>query len=117
MSLLTEADFAMVDRPFKSPSWKQTRKNKNFKALLADEQRRLANITPGEEATYFSIEAPPSLKPQKHWCDITGLPGTYKSARHGLRYNNLEVFQVIKQLAPGVDQQYLGLRNANVVLR
>jgi hypothetical protein len=54
----------MVDRPFKAPSWKQTRKNKNVKALVADEQRQLANPTPGEEATHFSIEAPPSLKPQ-----------------------------------------------------
>lgn len=117
---IAEADFSLVPRTFKSSAWSQKNKRyKNMKAVLSDEQRRLAALPtiPNHKATYFSIEAPPSLKPRKYWCDITGLEGRYKSARHGLRYHNKEIFEVIKELAPGVDQQYLELRNANVILR
>lgn len=82
-----------------------------------EEQRRVSALNT-DKPTYFSIDAPPSLKPSKHWCDITGLEGRYKSSRHsGLRYHNKEIYEVVKELGPGVDQQYLGLRNANVVLR
>lgn len=68
-------------------------------------------------ASYFSVEAPPSVRPRKWWCDITGLEGRYKSPRHGLRYHNPEIYAIVQGMAPGVDQQYLELRNANVVLR
>ncbi|ANB12023.1 Ies6p [Sugiyamaella lignohabitans] len=118
-SLIEQADFSTVPKPFKSESWKQSNKRyKNLKALVTDEQKRLASLPPSDDkATYFSIEAPPSLRPQKHWCDITGLPGRYKSARHGLRFYNVEIFKAIDEMAPGADQQYLSLRNANVILR
>lgn len=68
-------------------------------------------------SSYLSVEAPPSVRPRKWWCDVTGLEGKYKSPRHGLRYHNPEVFAIVQSMAPGVDQQYLELRNANVVLR
>lgn len=68
-------------------------------------------------ASYSAIEAPPSIRPRKWWCDITGLEGKYRSVRHGLRYHNAEVYGIVQGMAPGVDQQYLELRNANVVLR
>jgi INO80 complex subunit C len=114
-----EGDFSGVPLPFKNTHWRlHGKKAKNAKALLQDEQRRLqlASI-PSDKATYFTVEAPPSLKPHKHWCDITGLEGRYKAVRSGLRYHNVEVYRVIKELAPGVDQQYLQLRNATVVLK
>ncbi|KAA8910574.1 hypothetical protein TRICI_004098 [Trichomonascus ciferrii] len=119
MSTAADADFAVVKRTFKNPRWKGTNKRyKNMKAIIADEQRRLASLQIGpDKATYFTVDAPPSLKPRKWWCDITGLEGKYKTPRHGLRYYNKEIYDIIKELAPGVDQQYLELRNANVVLR
>ncbi|RIB15027.1 YL1 nuclear protein, partial [Gigaspora rosea] len=63
------------------------------------------------------IEAPPSIIPQKKYCDITGLEGKYTDPKTRLRYHSAEVYKEIKQLAPGVVQDYLGLRHAAVVLR
>lgn len=138
-SLVADADFAHTPRYFKKPSWRPpTRRHKPAKAVLADEQRRLAaliteydlqqqelqqqgqpekNRNPALAVSYAALDAPPSLKPRKWWCDITGLEGKYKSVRHGLRYHNVEVFGIVQNLGAGVDQQYLELRNANVVLR
>lgn len=138
---VTAADFSQTPRYFKSPRWRPpSRRHKPAKAVLADEQRRLTALTaeydqaveelgsaaaaeekgyknPAMFATFASLDAPPSLRPRKWWCDITGLEGRYKSVRHGLRYHNVEIFGIVQNLAPGVDQQYLELRNANVVLR
>ncbi len=115
------ADFTQTPRPFKNPNWRAPRRrHKTLKQMLTDEQRRLQSETTNlsiNSVTYFNIEAPPSLKPRKWYCDITGLPGIYKSPASGLRYYNMEVYDVIKGMAPGVDQQYLELRSANVVLR
>lgn len=95
------------------------RRYKTGKQLISDETKylqakKLAIDTP----TYLSVQAPPSLKPQKHYCDITGLEGKYKSPANALRFHNVEIYQeVIKNMAPGMDQEYLSLRGANVVLK
>lgn len=95
------------------------RRFKTAKQLVSDETKylqtkKLAFDTP----TYFSVQAPPSLLPQKHYCDITGLEGKYKSPANSLRFHNVEIYQeVIKNMAPGMDQEYLSLRGANVVLK
>lgn len=96
-----------------------SKRYKTSKQIVADEIRylqskKLAIDTP----TWTSIVAPPSLKPQKHYCDITGLEGKYKSPSNALRFHNVEIYQeVIKHMPPGIDQEYLSLRNANVVLK
>lgn len=114
---------ASVQRPcgFKNPNWKApNRRHKPYKQLVSDEQKRLNNAEkplPVDAVTYFSVEAYPSLKPKKHYCDITGLQGRYKVPSNGLRFHNSEVYDIIKHMAQGVDQQYLELRNANVVLK
>lgn len=78
----------------------------------------LPNSADLNRVTYFSLDAYPSLKPRKHYCDITGLKGNYKTPTNGLRYFNIEVYNgVIKSMTSGVDQQYLELRNANVILK
>lgn len=111
---------------FKNPSWKTPhRRPKSAKQLLADENKRLAQknqeeVTNGvsrDQVNYFSLQAPPSLRPLKTYCDITGLPTSYRSPRNQLRFYNMEVYDVVKNMGPGVDQQYLGLRKAHVVLR
>lgn len=108
------------EHSFKQNSAKSlNRRYKTGKQLLSDESKylqtkNLAIDTP----TYFSVQAPPSLKPQKHYCDITGLHGKYKSPLNALRFHNVEIYQeVIKNMAPGTDQEYLSLRGANVVLK
>ena len=62
----------------------------------------------------MSIEAPPSLLPAKRYCDVTGLPvgspllcrvqlttfkAPYKEPKSGLRYNSVEMFELIRQMA------------------
>ncbi|KAF5092473.1 hypothetical protein D0Z03_002843 [Geotrichum reessii] len=121
--LLSKADFSQTPRYFKKPSWRTpSRRHKPARTVLADEQRRIAAIeatleSPANFNSYQSLDAPPSLRPRKWWCDITGLEGKYKSVRNSLRYHNVEIYNVIQNLSSGVDQQYLELRNANVVLK
>ncbi|CAG8479743.1 10641_t:CDS:2 [Ambispora leptoticha] len=103
-----------VTKPFKNPHYKAPKKAKNLKQILAAE--RLLNI-PMDIPTYSNIEAPPSLHPQKKYCDITGLEAKYTDPKTRLRYHSSEVYKEIKQMSPGVVQDYLGVRNAAVVLR
>ncbi|PWO00761.1 hypothetical protein FA09DRAFT_327488 [Tilletiopsis washingtonensis] len=59
---------------------------------------------------YFNVEAPPSLRPRKKMCDVTGLIAPYTDPKSGLRYHSVEIYKLIKTFGPGVDQQYLSLR-------
>lgn len=99
---------------------KPIRRYKPARQLVSDEVKYLQakeNIK-FDTPTYTSISAPPSLRPQKHYCDITGLQGRYKSPSNSLRFHNVEIYQeIIKNLQPGVDQDYLSLRGANVILK
>ncbi|CAK7897409.1 chromatin-remodeling complex subunit Ies6p [[Candida] anglica] len=96
------------------------RRYKPTKQVISDEVKYLSakeNIK-FDTPTYTSLTAPPTLVPQKHYCDITGLPGTYKNPSNGLRYYNVEIYRdVIRNMPSGVDQEYLGLRGANVILK
>lgn len=67
--------------------------------------------------TYTSIQAPPSLRPKKKYCDITGLPAKYTDPKTGLQYYNAEIYRVIKGLNTAQVQEYLAARNANTVLK
>src|SRR5215472_7378734 len=101
-------------RPFKSTPTKprNARRNKNLKQILQDEQKALAaqaadgadNTNGGgtkalvkgrsgktlrvEGLQWSDIDAPPSLLPQKRYCDITGLEGKYTDPKSKLRFHN-----------------------------
>lgn len=98
----------------------QTKRYKPTKQVISDETKYLQakdNIK-FDTPTYNSLTAPPNLKPIKHYCDITGLNGLYRNPSNSLRYHNAEIYQeVIKNMPAGVDQEYLELRNAHVVLK
>lgn len=117
LSYVTTKDHSFKQNPNRPRG--TNRRFKTAKQLISDETKylltkNLAIDTP----TYLSIQAPPSLKPQKHYCDITGLEGKYKSPANALRFHNVEIYQeVIRHMAPGVDQEFLALRGANVVLK
>ncbi|GHJ88203.1 hypothetical protein NliqN6_4605 [Naganishia liquefaciens] len=81
--------------------------------VVKDEQ---GNLRKREIITWFTPDAHPSLLPTKKYCDITGLPARYTDPKTKLRYHDLEVFNVIRQLGPGQDQQYLMLRGAQQTL-
>lgn len=121
----------LFPRPFKSqPSKPRTaRRNKNLKQILQDEQKALAAQaaetadagTNGntkasvrgrsgrtlrvEGLQWSDIDAPPSLLPQKKYCDITGLEGKYTDPKSKLRFYNSEVYAVIQSLPASIDQE------------
>lgn len=114
---------------FKNPnrSIKKAR-YKGARLVMNEEQRRINALQEQEKianpekplkdrVTYFSVSAPPSLKPIKTYCDITGLPTNYKSPHNQIRFYNKECYEIVKAMPSGVDQQYLSLRGANVILK
>ncbi|KAJ9093031.1 hypothetical protein QFC19_008526 [Naganishia cerealis] len=123
VDLQAQSDICTKVHSFKNPNRPPpggARRFKPARQMLGDEIKYLQsklNIK-FDTPTYVSVAAPPSLKPAKHYCDITGLPARYKNPSNGLRFYNVEIYQeVIKHMPPGVDQEYLSLRGANVVLK
>lgn len=115
---------------FKRSDWKRPpKRNKNSKQLISDEWKRLTSATTNEnqgqnaettrtKLSYFNVQAYPSGKPAKKYCDITGLKARYKAPNTGLRFHNSEVYSlIIKPMVPGAEQDYLKLRGDNFVLK
>ncbi|QLQ79121.1 hypothetical protein HG537_0B04690 [Torulaspora globosa] len=105
---------------------KPSRRHKSGRQVIADESKRISLLLQEEgngekrvpKVTYFNVNAPPSTRPTKKYCDITGLVGRYRSPVNNLRYHNAEIYQlVVKPMAPGVDQEYLKLRGDHFVLK
>lgn len=121
IDIISVADSNAGPFSFKNPEYKHpSRRVKATKQLIIDEQKYLKaneDKLKSDSVNYFSIESPPSVKPVKKYCDITGLKGNYRSPSSGIRYFNGEIYSIVKNMAPGVDQQYLELRNANVILK
>jgi len=123
----TEAErlsFLNTPRPFKNPRYTrpQSKKLRSTKQILAAErdrerQRREAGGSSKEVPTYLSIEAPPSLLPQKRYCDVTGLEAPYTDPQSKLRYHNKAVYELIKTLPPGTNHEYLAIRGQHSVIR
>ncbi|KAG6816174.1 hypothetical protein H0H87_008098, partial [Tephrocybe sp. NHM501043] len=122
-SLGAKLSYARPSNPFKDRTYNKNvnRRAKNVKNVLNQERerdridrekRRLERLEKlengamdvnGELAeedipSYTSIEAPPSLLPHKHYCDITGLEAPYTDPATGLRYHDKSVYDVIKSL-------------------
>ncbi|EIW75863.1 hypothetical protein CONPUDRAFT_169115 [Coniophora puteana RWD-64-598 SS2] len=87
------------------------------------EKAKAKAATPGvvvveeEVPTYLSIEAPPSLLPQRHYCDITGLEAPYTDPRTNLRYHDKSVYELIKNLSPSAAKDYLAARGVNPIVK
>ncbi|KAI5954994.1 IES6 [Candida jiufengensis] len=118
LSEITTKPHSFKQNPNRKPIG--NRRYKPSRQLISDEIKYIQSKTnlPIDKPTYLSVTSPPSLKPKKHYCDITGLKGNYKNPSNQLRFYNVEIYQeVIKNIQPGVDQAYLSLRGANVVLK
>ncbi|KAJ1850473.1 hypothetical protein LPJ57_008117, partial [Coemansia sp. RSA 486] len=102
-----------VAKPFKNPDYKSNRRWKNLKQVVAQEEQ--ASDWPVDFPTHWNIDAAPSLLPQKKYCDLTGLPAKYTDPKTNVRYHSAEVYQLVKTLQPGSEQQYLALRNATTM--
>ncbi|KAK7052432.1 chromatin-remodeling complex subunit ies6 [Favolaschia claudopus] len=137
-SLAEQLSYLEAPRPFKNPNYvKKTssRRSKNLKAVLTQERerekaererRRLEKIesdmeVDGEQEeefpTYTSIEAPPSLLPQRHYCDITGLEAPYTDPATKLRYHDKSIYEVIKGLSASSVKEYLAARGVNSIVK
>ncbi|KAG6864032.1 hypothetical protein C0991_000938 [Blastosporella zonata] len=124
---------------FKNPEYTKNvnRRTKNVKNVLSQERERdrvdrerqrlekLENDAmdvDGEAAeeempSYTSIEAPPSLLPHKHYCDITGLEAPYTDPATGLRYHDKSVYDVVKNVNAGSAKEYLAARGVNSIVK
>lgn len=110
--------------PFKDPKFvhsgiggaaagKKNRTWKNLKQILAVERTLPWNIN---DPNYFSIDAPPSLKPAKKYSDISGLPANYTDPQTKLRFTSAEEFSYIRLLPTDVVTGYLALRKASCIV-
>lgn len=142
-TLAEQLSYLHSPRPFKNPNYTKNanRRTKNLKTVLGQEREReriererrrqekdsqamdiyeakKELVDANEEiSTYLSIEAPPSVLPQRHYCDITGLEAPYTDPRTGLRYHDKSVYELIKNLSPSAAKDYLAARGVNPVVR
>jgi len=140
-----QLSYLHAPRPFKNPNYIKNinRRTKNLKTVLSQERERErlererrramreervrnaggdAMDIDGEEdeeelPSYASIEAPPSLMPQRHYCDITGLEAPYTDPTTGLRYHDKSVYEVIKSLSASAAKDYLSARGVNPIVK
>ncbi|XP_033639380.1 INO80 complex subunit C-like [Asterias rubens] len=70
-----------------------------------------------DEATYSSIDAPPSLKPAKKYSDLSGFPAKYTDPQTKLRYSDTEEFSRTRMLPADIITGLLTLRKANPELQ
>ncbi|XP_046846236.1 INO80 complex subunit C-like [Xenia sp. Carnegie-2017] len=82
---------------------------KNLKQIISQER---ALPWRQDDPTYSSIEAPPSFKPAKKYCDITGLQAKYKDPQTRMLYSTSEEFSTIRNLTMDIIGGYLNLRKA-----
>eukprot|EP00118_Oscarella_pearsei_P000692 m.5570 g.5570 ORF g.5570 m.5570 type:complete len:165 (+) comp13528_c0_seq1:66-560(+) len=105
-SLRSESVFKNLRFEFKHMVGKK-RSWKSLKQIVALERNWQS-----EEATYGSIDAPPSFKPAKKYADMSGLPAKYQDPQTGLRYNTAEEFAKIRTFPSDITTGYLTLRKA-----
>ncbi|CED85635.1 Uncharacterized conserved protein [Phaffia rhodozyma] len=125
-SVVDSLSFFYTPRPFKNPDWQKKKDAKprarNLKQMMVAERERMPrHILPsgekGEVLGYTTLHPPPSLLPPKKYCDITGLEAPYTDPKTALQYHSKEVYEIIKTLPRGADQQYLEIRGKNVIIK
>ncbi|EEB98529.1 hypothetical protein MPER_01942, partial [Moniliophthora perniciosa FA553] len=93
-------------RPFKNPNYTKNRE-KRMQEKAENGGMDVDGGADEEIPTYTSIEAPPSVLPQKHWCDITGLEAPYTDPTTGLRYHDKNIYALIKGMSASIAKDYL----------
>ncbi|CAA7263625.1 unnamed protein product [Cyclocybe aegerita] len=139
-SLAVQLSYLHQPRPFKNPYYTKNvnRRAKNLKTVLGQERERerterearrlereevmkdnpeaVVDI-PEEVPTYTTIEAPPSVLPHRHLCDITGLEAPYTDPATGLRYHDKSVYEIVKGLSTSIAKDYLAARGVNSIVK
>ncbi|OQV22729.1 putative INO80 complex subunit C, partial [Hypsibius exemplaris] len=103
--------------PFKNQEYM----NKRYNPIEDDkaQYRPLKHIIGAEKAdwsedpsqpAYWTIRAPPRLKPAKRYSDVSGFEANYTDPETKLHYCNAEEFEIIRSLTRDLVQSYLRLR-------
>ncbi|KJA17659.1 hypothetical protein HYPSUDRAFT_46136 [Hypholoma sublateritium FD-334 SS-4] len=139
-TLAGQLSYLHEPRPFKNPNYTKNtnRRAKNLKTVLGQEREReraeretrriqreieaidnpeLLDEVFEEAPTYTMIEAPPSVIPHKHLCDITGLEAPYTDPTTGLRYHDKNVYEIIKGLSTSIAKDYLSARGVRSIVK
>ncbi|KXN85891.1 Chromatin-remodeling complex subunit ies6, partial [Leucoagaricus sp. SymC.cos] len=104
--------------------------------VYGEPTKSVASEQDEEVPTYISIEAPPSILPQKRYCDITGLEvyhsslflhlvprahdpskAPYTDPATGLRYHDKRVYEIVKGLSASTAKEYLSARGVNSIVK
>jgi len=129
-------------RPFKNPAYTKNanRRTKNLKAVLGQERERerlererrraereeamevdgataVGRMVEDDMPSYLSIEAPPSVLPQRRCCDITGLEAPYTDPITGLRFHDKSIYELVKSLSSSAAKDYLSARGVNPIVK
>ncbi|CAI7632273.1 unnamed protein product [Penicillium manginii] len=86
----TPADAGPAPSGNKAPNLAQA--SQNLSTMVLEKNARA--FATGPSVTYTNIESAPSLSAahQRHYCDLTGLPGPYTDPKTRLRYHDKELF-------------------------
>lgn len=108
-----------VENARRPPNIAQAAQSLSTLVLEKNSRAAMSNLTNGPAATYTNIESAPSFHPsgQRRYCDITGLPATYKDPKTGLRYYDKEVFGLLRTMPQNVAEGYLAARGAHTILK
>ncbi|KAH9958668.1 hypothetical protein BGW80DRAFT_1373374, partial [Lactifluus volemus] len=141
-TLAEQLSILSAPRPFKNPAYTKnaSRRTKNLKTVLGQERererlerekRRLEReeamevdgtattgaVVEDDVPSYLSIEAPPSVLPQRRYCDITGLEAPYTDPITGLRFHDKSIYELIKGLSASAAKDYLSARGVNPIVK
>ncbi|KAF8480781.1 hypothetical protein DFH94DRAFT_427931 [Russula ochroleuca] len=137
-TLAEQLSILSAPRPFKNSAYTKnaSRRTKNLKAVLGQErererlereQRRAVReeamevdggaVAGDDMPSYLSIEAPPSVLPQRRYCDITGLEAPYTDPITGLRFHDKSIYELIKSLSASASKDYLAARGVNPIVK
>ncbi|XP_038078198.1 INO80 complex subunit C-like isoform X2 [Patiria miniata] len=110
--------------PFKDPNFMHSskglatsKKSRVWKTLKQISSAERALPWKPDDATYSSIEAPPSIKPAKKYSDLSGFPAKYTDPQTKLRYADAEEFSRTRMLPADIVTGLLTLRKANPELQ
>lgn len=137
-TLAEQLSILSAPRPFKNPAYTKnaSRRTKNLKAVLGQERERErlerekrraereeamevdgAAVAGEDMPSYLSIEAPPSVLPQRRYCDITGLEAPYTDPITGLRFHDKSIYELIKSLSSSAAKDHLAARGVNPIVK
>ncbi|KAH8411454.1 hypothetical protein KR215_004874 [Drosophila sulfurigaster] len=108
MTEATTSSSAKVKRTFKQTF--AFPKNCVYRPLRQIQNMERNQKLPPEQPTYFTLNAPPSLRPAKKYSDISGLPAPYVDPHSKLRYANAEEYASMQHMPSDIINGYLTVR-------